>query len=73
LERLQTRHLLSTLMAAARAKSAAFIRLIHDNNNELKIHNNGDDDVGVDDDDDLVQETKKAHFCVRAQLAPVVR
>jgi hypothetical protein len=34
--------MLSALMAAARAKSAASIRMIHDDNNEL----------GIDDDDD---------------------
>ena len=45
--------MLSTLMAAARGKSAAFIRMIHDDNDELEIDNvddDGDDDFMVLED-----------------------
>ena len=45
--------MLSTLMAAARAKSAAFICMIHDDNNELEIDN--DDDVDDDNNDDFME------------------
>ena len=42
----QVLSMLSTLMAATRGKSAAFIRMIHNNNNKLEIDNvdDGDDD-----------------------------
>ena len=45
--------MLSTLMAAARAKSAIFMRFINDDNNELEM----DDDNNVDDgnDDDFME------------------
>jgi hypothetical protein len=45
--------MLSTLMAAARAKSAVFMRFINDDNNELEIED--DDDVDDDDDDDFME------------------
>ena len=44
--------MLSTLMDAARAKSAAFMRFINDDNNELEMDD--DDDVDDDDDDDFM-------------------
>jgi hypothetical protein len=41
--------MLSTLMAAAKAKAAVFLRFINDDNNELEIDDDDDDD-GEDDD-----------------------
>jgi hypothetical protein len=43
--------MLCTLMAAARAKAAVFLRFINDDENELEMD---DDDVDDDDDDDFM-------------------
>ena len=44
--------MLSTLMAATRAKAAVFLCFINDDENELEIDD--DDDVDDDDDDDFM-------------------
>ena len=46
--------MLSTLVAAARAKSAAYVCFINDDDNELEIDD--DDDIDDDNDDDFMLE-----------------